>query len=134
MATALQVFYNLGSLVGTVNQVINKVRENLKNSVQEALDANTLAQVQPNTGIESRATSETSNSVRGNDQNSFLGKFACALQYKSSNNQRLRRCVRPFGKKHKIPPETMHMVDRNNVIRPCIREGGGGGRSVSMNT
>ena len=45
---------------------------------------------------------------------------------KTSNNQRLRRRVRPFGEKHKIPLETMHMVDHNDVIRPCFRGGGGG--------
>ena len=26
-------------------------------------------------------------------------------------------------KKHRIPLETMHMVDRNDVIRPCFRGG-----------
>ena len=26
----------------------------------------------------------------------------------------------------KIPLETMHMVDRSDVIRPCFRGGGGG--------
>ena len=26
--------------------------------------------------------------------------------------------------KHKIPLETMHMVDLNDVIRPCFRGGG----------
>ena len=31
-------------------------------------------------------------------------------------------------KKDKIPLETMHMVDRNDVIRPCFRGGGGGGQ------
>ena len=50
MATALQVFYNLGSLVSTVDEVVTKVRDNLKSSVQEALDPNTLSQAQPNTG------------------------------------------------------------------------------------
>ena len=28
-----------------------------------------------------------------------------------------------MGKKHKIPLETMHMVDRNDVIRSCFRGG-----------
>ena len=51
VATALQVFYNLGSLVNTVNEVVNKVRDNLKNGVKEALDPNTLSQAQPNAGI-----------------------------------------------------------------------------------
>ena len=51
VATALQVFYNLGSLVSTVDEVVNKVRDNLKSGVKEALDANTLSQVQPNAGI-----------------------------------------------------------------------------------
>lgn len=50
MATALQVFYNLGSLVSTVDEVVTKVRDNLTSSVQEALDPNTLSQAQPNTG------------------------------------------------------------------------------------
>ena len=51
VATALQVFYNLGSLVSTVNEVVNKVRDNLKNGVKETLDPNTLSQAQPNAGI-----------------------------------------------------------------------------------
>ena len=51
VATALQVFYNLGSLVSTVDEVVNKVRDNLKNGVKEALDPNTLSQAQPNAGI-----------------------------------------------------------------------------------
>lgn len=51
VATALQVFYNLGSLVSTVNEVVNKVRESLKNGVKETLDPNTLSQAQPNAGI-----------------------------------------------------------------------------------
>ncbi len=51
VATALQVFYNLGSLVSTVSEVVNKVRDNLKSGVKEALDPNTLSQVQPITGI-----------------------------------------------------------------------------------
>ena len=51
VATSLQVFYNLGSLVSTVNEVVNKVRDNLKSGVKEALDPNTLSQVQPNAGI-----------------------------------------------------------------------------------
>ncbi|PFX29947.1 Conserved oligomeric Golgi complex subunit 5 [Stylophora pistillata] len=50
VATALQVFYNLGSLVSKVNEVVDKVRENLINSVKEALDPNTLSQMQPNAG------------------------------------------------------------------------------------
>ncbi|KAL9959850.1 hypothetical protein ACROYT_G033211 [Oculina patagonica] len=50
VATALQVFYNLGSLVSTVSEVVNKVRDNLKSGVKEALDPNTLSQVQPITG------------------------------------------------------------------------------------
>ncbi|KAJ7354882.1 Conserved oligomeric Golgi complex subunit [Desmophyllum pertusum] len=50
VATSLQVFYNLGSLVSTVNEVVNKVRDNLKSGVKEALDPNTLSQVQPNAG------------------------------------------------------------------------------------
>lgn len=50
VATALQVFYNLGSLVSTVDEVVNKVRDNLKNGVKEALDPNTLSQAQPNAG------------------------------------------------------------------------------------
>lgn len=50
VATALQVFYNLGSLVSTVNEVVNKVRDNLKSGVKEALDPNTLSQVQANAG------------------------------------------------------------------------------------
>lgn len=50
VATALQVFYNLGSLVNTVDEVVNKVRDNLKNGVKEALDPNTLSQAQPNAG------------------------------------------------------------------------------------
>ena len=50
VGTALQVFYNLGSLVSTVNDVVTTVRDHLKSGVQEALDPNTLSQVQPNTG------------------------------------------------------------------------------------
>lgn len=50
VATALQVFYNLGSLVNTVNEVVNKVKDNLKNGVKEALDPNTLSQAQSNAG------------------------------------------------------------------------------------
>ena len=50
MATALQVFYNLGTLVSRVNKVVTKVRDNLRSSVQEALDPKTLSQAQPNTG------------------------------------------------------------------------------------
>lgn len=45
------MFYNLGSLVNTVNEVVNKVRDNLKNGVKEALDPNTLSQAQSNAGI-----------------------------------------------------------------------------------
>ena len=44
------MFYNLGSLVNTVNEVVNKVRDSLKNGVKEALDPNTLSQAQPNAG------------------------------------------------------------------------------------
>ena len=54
VATALQVFYNLGSLASTVNEVVDKVRENLTTSVKEALDPNTLSQIQPNAGKENK--------------------------------------------------------------------------------
>lgn len=44
VGTALQVFYNLGLLVNTVNEVVSKVKERLASCVQEALDPNTLSQ------------------------------------------------------------------------------------------
>ncbi|KAM7439206.1 Conserved oligomeric Golgi complex subunit [Porites harrisoni] len=44
VGTALQVFYNLGLLVSTVNEVVRKVKEKLASCVQEALDHNTLSQ------------------------------------------------------------------------------------------
>ncbi|CAH3028612.1 unnamed protein product, partial [Porites evermanni] len=44
VGTALQVFYNLGLLVSTVNEVVRKVKEKLASCVQEALDSNTLSQ------------------------------------------------------------------------------------------
>ncbi|KAK2555597.1 Conserved oligomeric Golgi complex subunit 5 [Acropora cervicornis] len=50
VGTALQVFYNLGALITTVEEVVNKVRNNLTSSVKEALDPTTLSQAQPNTG------------------------------------------------------------------------------------
>lgn len=53
MGTALQVFYNLGTLITTVEEVVNKVRNNLTSSVKEALDPTTLSQAQPNTGRKS---------------------------------------------------------------------------------
>ena len=40
----MQVFYNLGLLVSTVNEVFGKVKEKLASCVQEALDHNTLSQ------------------------------------------------------------------------------------------
>lgn len=50
VATALQVFYNLGTLIHTLDEVVKTVRDNLTNSVKEALDSTTLSQAQPNTG------------------------------------------------------------------------------------
>ena len=44
------MFYNLGSLQRTVNDVVDKLREGLKITVKDCLDAATLSQTQTSSG------------------------------------------------------------------------------------
>ncbi|XP_048587951.1 conserved oligomeric Golgi complex subunit 5 isoform X2 [Nematostella vectensis] len=56
VATALQVFYNLGCLSTTVDGLVERLRDGLKTSLNEALDASTLSHSQNSGGGPGRAS------------------------------------------------------------------------------
>jgi hypothetical protein len=56
VGTAVQVFYNLGSLDSTVSLVLGTAEQNIKQSVRKALDVNTLSQTTAADVIKSRGT------------------------------------------------------------------------------
>jgi hypothetical protein len=50
----VQVFHNLGSLDSTVSHVLETAEQNIKQSIKEALDVNTLSQTTAGDNIKSR--------------------------------------------------------------------------------